>query len=140
MRRAILPLLLLADVANAFAPGIGFPSALSRSGYAARATSGAPRLGNAQAVLPLRRGAVRPGRAAGLFMTASIDVEAVEAEIKAQGDLVRAMKEAMKADESAHTKAELTAAVDKLKALKAKIAPPEEPKKAPPAPKKQPQV
>ena len=54
---------------------------------------------------------------------AAVDTAAVEAQIAEQGEKVRAMKEAMKADEKAHTKAELTAEVDKLKGLKAQLAP-----------------
>jgi hypothetical protein len=54
---------------------------------------------------------------------AAVDTATVEAQIAEQGEKVRAMKEAMKADEKAHTKAELTAEVDKLKALKAQLAP-----------------
>ncbi len=49
------------------------------------------------------------------------DTAAVEAKFAAQGKLVRVMNEAIKADANAHTKDELTAEVNKLKALKAKL-------------------
>ena len=80
------------------------------------------------AAAPPRAGRLRP-----LSMTAAkpkADTAAVEAQIAAQGEKVRAMKEAIKADANAHTKDELTAEVDKLKALKAQLAPPAEPKPA----------
>lgn len=70
-------------------------------------------------------GTRRPGTAATALMMSVVDVAAIEAQISAQGGTVRAMKEAMKADETAHTKAELTAEVDKLKVLKAQLSPPE---------------
>eukprot|EP00802_Teleaulax_amphioxeia_P003924 Tamp_03927.p1 GENE.Tamp_03927~~Tamp_03927.p1 ORF type:complete len:668 (-),score=221.33 Tamp_03927:1502-3454(-) len=78
----------------------------------------------------LRASGSRRAGAATTAMMAAVDTAAVEAQIAEQGNKVRAMKEAMKADENAHTKAELTAEVDKLKALKAQLAPPEEPKPA----------
>ena len=70
----------------------------------------------------------RRGGAATTAMMAAVDTAAVEAQIEEQGNKVRLMKEAMKSDGNAHTKAELTAEVDKLKALKAQLAPPEAPK------------
>ena len=54
---------------------------------------------------------------------AAVDVTALEAQVAEQGDKVRKMKEAMKADANSHTKEELTAEVDKLKILKAKLSP-----------------
>ncbi|KAJ1494595.1 hypothetical protein T484DRAFT_1764864 [Baffinella frigidus] len=138
MRRFVIPLLLCADVAAAFAPGIQLPGAFSRPACSARSPYAGARLGNAGPALALRRGAARPGRAAGLMMmSTSVDVKAVEDQIQAQGEVVRSMKEAMKADAAAHSKADLSAAVDTLKALKAKIAAPAEPKKTEPAPPKQ---
>jgi hypothetical protein len=55
---------------------------------------------------------------------AAVDVSALEAQIAEQGDKVRRMKEAIKVDANAHTKAELTVEVDKLKTLKAQLSPP----------------
>ena len=87
----------------------------------------APKQGAARGLLvpgspPRRGGAVTTA------MMAAVDTAAVEAQIEEQGNKVRLMKEAMKSDEKSHTKAELTAEVDKLKALKAQLAPPEAPK------------
>lgn len=85
------------------------------------------------------RGAHMPGSrcggaAATSVMMTAVDAAAVEAQIAEQGEKVRAMKEAMKADENAHTKGELTAEVETLKALKAQLSPPEpKPAKAKPA-------
>ena len=72
----------------------------------------------------------RRARGSTAMMMTAIDSAAVEAQIAEQGDKVRAMKEAMKANPDSHSKAELTAEVDKLKALKAQLAPPEQPKPA----------
>ena len=135
-----MPLLLCADIAAAFVPGIQLPGASSRPACVARSSYAGARLGNFGPSLALRRGAARPGRAVGLMMSTPVDVKAVEEQIQEQGELVRSMKEAMKADAAAHSKEELSAAVDTLKALKAKIAAPAEPKKTEPAPPKQPQV
>jgi anti-sigma factor ChrR (cupin superfamily) len=114
---------------------------------AVAAHAAAPRLPSAAAAAPRRIALPFPGDAAtaafaagsmrsarsplGLRMM-SASVADVEAQIKEQGDLVRAMKEAIKADESAHSKEELTAAIDKLKALKAQLEAPaaEEPAKS----------
>jgi hypothetical protein len=64
----------------------------------------------------------------------------LENQVQEQGQKVRSMKEAIKANPDAHSKAELDAEVAKLKALKAELEPssepkPEEKKKAAPPPK-----
>ena len=64
----------------------------------------------------------RPVSATAMNM-AAVDVTALEAQVAEQGDKVRKMKEAMKADANSNTKEELTAEVDKLKILKAKLSP-----------------
>jgi hypothetical protein len=60
-----------------------------------------------------------------LMTMSAVDTTALEAQIAEQGNKVRAMKEAMKADSGAHTKEELDVEVGKLKALKAQLSPPE---------------
>ena len=52
--------------------------------------------------------------------------DSLSEEIAKQGDLVRAMKVAIRADGGAYTKGELKAEVDKLIALKAQAAPPDD--------------
>jgi lysyl-tRNA synthetase class 2 len=85
-----------------------------------------PSLGGSEApALAHARAARRAGAASAVVMMAAVDAAALEAQIEEQGNTVRAMKEAIKADENAHTKAELTAEIDKLKALKAQLSPPE---------------
>ena len=74
--------------------------------------------------------ATRWPRAGAVLMMAAVDAADLEVKISEQGNKVRAMKEAMKAGEGVHTKAELTAEVDKLKALKAMLSPPEPKKEA----------
>jgi hypothetical protein len=62
----------------------------------------------------------------------------LENQVQEQGQKVRAMKEAVKANPDAHSKAELDAEIAKLKALKAELEPAEqkpEEKKPAPAPK-----
>eukprot|EP00960_Hanusia_phi_P075473 768431-Hanusia_phi.AAC.1 len=63
-----------------------------------------------------------------MMMTSSeIDVSVLEAQIKEQGDKVRLMKEARKADEAAYSKEELDHEIQLLKDLKAKLDPPKAP-------------
>ena len=124
----VLAGLYCAAAAEAFAGAPAFGS-LARLHVAPDAASPAFRSsGSRQA--GAARGAHMPGmRSAGTVATAllisAVDVAAIESQISEQGATVRAMKEAMKADENAHTKSELTAEVDKLKTLKAQLSPPE---------------
>ena len=70
------------------------------------------------------------GSAPTLLRMCGASTAELEGQIAEQGNKVRGMKEAMKADPDSHTKDELDAAVAVLKELKAKLSPPvEKPKK-----------
>ncbi|KAJ1467367.1 hypothetical protein T484DRAFT_1859025 [Baffinella frigidus] len=131
----VCSLAVFAGPATAFAPAALAPAAMRRALSSFRATAPAAlRFAAPSASLPPR--VLRPGAMCGLRMSTSSSVDTVEAQIQAQGELVRTMKEANKAAPGAHSKEEITAAVGTLLALKAQLeAPPAEkkPEKAVPS-------